>query len=309
MSGLDASLIKERILSFIQQKGPSLPVQIAKSVNISPLFASAFLSELYGEQKLKMSNLKVGSSFLYHLEGQEPQLENFVEFLNHKEKEAFHLLKREKILEDEKQEPAIRVALRSIKDFAHPRKIASNNEEKIIWKYFLVNEDEISKNLNKVIQIEKKEEKIVEKEDIPTINLPENKSEKINVIEKVIENKIETEEKIKVKKKVKQEDAAFQNSVKEYLKSRDIEFLSLISEKKKELTAKVRIDTPLGKQEFLLTAKEKKKATEEDLALAFQKAQLEKMPALLMTTGEIDKKSIDEFKSWANLVKFDRLKI
>ena len=113
---------KDRIVSFLQTNGPSLPVHIAKAASLSALFSSAFLSELYAEGKIKMSNMKVGSSSLYFIPGQEPALEKFIEYLNQKEKEAFHLLKEKKVLSDEEQVPAIRVALRAIKDFALPLK-------------------------------------------------------------------------------------------------------------------------------------------------------------------------------------------
>jgi hypothetical protein len=95
---------------------------------------AAFMSELVGEQKLKLSNMKVGGSPLYYIQGQEEQLQKFTEYLNHKEKEAFKLLKQSEILEDANQEPAIRVALRSIKDFAVPIKIIDQGQEKIFWK-------------------------------------------------------------------------------------------------------------------------------------------------------------------------------
>src|SRR3989338_1197444 len=110
---------KELILAFLKARGPSLPVHIARDVKTQPLFAAAFLSELYNEGKIKMSSLKIGSSSLYYLPGQESQLENFTDFLNQREKEALSLLKKEKFLDDEKLEPVVRVALRSsnMKDF------------------------------------------------------------------------------------------------------------------------------------------------------------------------------------------------
>ena len=96
---------KDRILSLINMRGPSLPVQIGKAIGLEPLFASAFLSELYAEGRIKLSNLRVGSSPLYYLPGQEQMLEKFVEYLNQREKEAFQILKKENLLEDEKLSP------------------------------------------------------------------------------------------------------------------------------------------------------------------------------------------------------------
>ena len=127
---------KEKIINIIKESGPSYPGKISKETQLSPLFASAFLAELVSERKLKISNMKIGGSPIYHLVGQETNLENFIEHLNHKEREAFHLLKDSQVLEDSQQTPAMRVALRKIKDFAKPLNVKINEESKLFWKFF-----------------------------------------------------------------------------------------------------------------------------------------------------------------------------
>jgi len=122
MPAQDTSQIKEKIIFTIKRRGPSLPVHIAKEIGLNMLFTSAFLSELFSEKKIRISNLKVGSSPVYFLSGQEPMLENFSQYLKSKEKDAFMILKERKFLKDNVQDPAIRVALRAIKDFAIPFK-------------------------------------------------------------------------------------------------------------------------------------------------------------------------------------------
>ena len=89
--------LKQQLISAIQTKGPSLPVQLSKLIKQSPLFTSAFLAELVKDQKLKTSNLKVGSSPLYYLEGQESQIEKFSEHLNPREQQAFNQIKTEQV--------------------------------------------------------------------------------------------------------------------------------------------------------------------------------------------------------------------
>ncbi len=290
---------KERIVSFIEQKGPSLPVQIASYISSSPIFASAFLSELYAEGRLKLSNMRVGSSPLYYLKGQEPQLENFVSHLNHKEKEAFFLLKEKKMLEDEKQEPAIRVAIRQIKDFAIPVKVRINEESKFFWRHFLLPENEIKEVVLSFLPPEKREER----KDIKA----EAKKDENKIIEsQVVADSKEVKEK---KKKAKQKEYNFCQKIKDYLIVKDIELLEIINERKKDFSAKVRIDTLFGKQEYYLAAKDKKKISQDDITLALQKAQTEKMPALLISPGEIDNKAINFVKDFRNLIKFDKIKL
>ena len=138
--------VKKKIINFIQTTGPTLPVKVAKAVEMEPVFASAILGELTVNQQVKMSNMKIGASQLYLLGGQEEQLENFAEeHLKSVEKRAYLSLKENKYLIDKDQEPAIRVALRSIKDFATPFKY----KEEIMWRYNFVSKEDILKLLQK----------------------------------------------------------------------------------------------------------------------------------------------------------------
>jgi hypothetical protein len=281
--------IKERIISIVQHKGPSLPVQIASTINVAPMFSSVFLSELYGDKKILMSNMKVGSSPLFYLPGQEAQLENFIEHLNQREKDAFFLLKKEIILEDSKQSPVIRVALRAIPDFAIPLKREMDNEHKQFWRFYAISEQDALEKFapqTKLKNIPKAEEKIV-------VEVTEIKPEK--------ENKEEIEQKIELPAP----DTLAK--LKEFLSAKNLEIMESLMEKKKEAIHKVRGDSLLGKQSYYLVFKDKKKITETDLAHIMQKAQTEKMPAILISSGVLDKKALEYLKSWRELLKFEKL--
>jgi len=67
------------------------------------------------------------------------------------------------------------------------------------------------------------------------------------------------------------------------------------------------MQTPLGIQEFYLVAKDKKKIVLEDIVSTLQRAQAEKMPALIISPGEIDKKAQDYYKEWSNLIKHQKI--
>ena len=283
---------KEIILSYISKNGPSLPVHIAKAADLSILFASAFLSELYSEGKIKMSNMKVGSSSLYYLAGQEQMLENFTNYLNQKEKEAFSLLSSKKILMDADQAPAIRVALRAIKDFALPLKIRISEEEKILWKYFTVEEAELNSLLeelspNKKTGESKTEQPVEKKEAL----LPRDKSQEVLVAKPEKKHKTENE-------------GEFIKKVKNYLEKKDLEIISIFLEKRKELLGIIRKNSFFGKQEYYLIVKDKKRVTEAELDLALEKSQAEKMPVLIIAPGELDKKASMRILSLRNLIKF-----
>lgn len=143
MAKIDVNEVKKKILDFLNQNGPSLPVPIAKHVNLQPMFASAILSELLNEKRVKTSSLKIGTSPLYLIPGQEYKLESFTENLGGVEKEAYLILKDNRLIEDQSQDPRIRVALRGLKDFAIPTQM----NDKLFWKYFTVSNNKVKEAL------------------------------------------------------------------------------------------------------------------------------------------------------------------
>jgi hypothetical protein len=300
---------KERILSTIKFRGPSLPVQIAKALGITPLFASVFLSELRADGKLKSTDMRVGSSPLYFLTGQESQLEGFTKFLNEREREAFNLLKENLILKDEEQMPVMRVALRAIKDFAIPIKVNINNEEKIFWRYFTLVQSEFEKMVsNKIRGLGKEDAEIELKPKLVLAESGENFIGAENSL-MVVELKPEVNEKEKVSAaKKEKEEGNFVKNLREHLTARNIEIMEIYVEKKKEFEAKVRIDSLFGKQELYLVAKDKKSVVDKDLAAVWQKSYSKKLGAILMSPGDLNKKAREHSREWGNLVKFEQLR-
>lgn len=285
---------KERILSVLRANGPSFPARIARETNVSPLFVAAILSELVAEKRLLMSNMRVGSSPLYILAGQEADLEKFSSYLNNKEREAFEILKQNQILNDESQDPAIRVALRKIKDFAIPISVRNADQEKLFWKYFLVPDATAQDRIETILDVkEVKKEKPVE----PAIE-PKRMVQETPILE---------EKKAKSKAVKPKKDSQFSTKLKDYLAGKEIELLQELAAKGKEFSGKVQVNTPFGKQEFYLIAKDKKKISEDELIIAVQRAQSEKMPALIMAPGEPDKQAAIYLKEWRNLIKFEKM--
>jgi hypothetical protein len=306
----DTSQIKRRILSIIESKGPNFPSPIASEIQTSILFTSAFLSELLSEKKIKITNMKVGSSPIYYLPNQEEKLEPLaIKYLKSKEKDAFIILKEKKILKDSKQDPAIRVALRSIKDFAVPEE---KNEE-LYWRYFLSESEEIPEE-----KIEPK--KGPKEEDTKKENVQKNEeknTEGLNIFDR--ENKEEeeetkkekpTEQKKAVKKKTtkkkdsKKQDEKFFNKIKEYLASESIEITDIIGITKNDLTLKVSKE---GK-EFLIIAYNKKRITEKEIIEANKKSLEQEMGYTILSLGEPLKKLtnlIDAIKNIKDIKKIE----
>jgi hypothetical protein len=284
----DTSQIKENIVRIIQSRGPSIPATIAREMELSILFTSAFLSELLSEKQLKISSMRIGSSPLYFIPGQEFFLEKFAtSHLKSKEKDAFLLLQERNFLKDSEQEPAIRVALRSVKDFA----FAFKYNEEIYWRYFKTPPSEFKpiKPIPKIVPEKVEEEKIVspkiilEKVEKAPRGIPksieqegkEQVSKELNIFDeekrepKQIANiPKEIKKKVVRKKNPQKKNEKFFNKVKEFLSQKSIEISGIEGFSKNDLHLRIKSED----KEKLLVAYNKKRINEADLINANKKA-------------------------------------
>ncbi len=270
----DTSKIKEKIISVLKRNGPSLPVHIAREIDSSILFTSAFLSELVSEKRIKISNLKVGNSPLYLISGQEPLIEKYSSYLKSKEKEAFSLLKEKKFLKDSEQDPAIRVALKEIKDFAIP--FQKPDTEELYWKFSTAPDPEFS-------------EKTKEKE--------------LGIFDKDKKTKKSQKKKATKRKSSKKENKLL-NKVKEFLSEREIEIMDIISFDKNEIMLKIK---EKDEGEKILIAYKKKKIRETDILNAAKKASEFGLPYVIANSGGPLKKVKDLIDATKNLCSLEKL--
>ncbi len=207
--------LKYKAFDFVKRNGPILPVKLTKVLNTSILFSSAVLSELVSERKVMLTHANIGGSPLYYIKGQESKLDILYDHLPGKEKEAFDLLKEQKVLKDRALEPAIRVALRQLKDFSVRLDVKSEDQVEIFWKWYMLSNDEAEKLIRNLLdgkveeEIGEVKEEIIEvpeiKEEI--IEIPEVKEEIVEepeIKEEVVKEE-EVKEKIKKPKKIKKE--------------------------------------------------------------------------------------------------------
>lgn len=280
----------EIILSIIKEKGPILPVRVSKQINDNILITSARLSELLTLNQIKISNLKIGGSPLYYFPGQENKLQNFVDNLNGMEKKAYDLLSANNVLRDSDQEPAIRVALRQIKDFATPLKVNYENKIEIFWKWYLMDNKEVEPLIKNILSNKKRIYDIPSKTEL-------NKNIINKPVEETIENqKKETQEEFKKytnKKTTKIIDKGmFLKNINDFFDKNKIN-ISETNEVKKnqEIDFVIELQTQLGNVKYFCKTKNKKKINDSDLSTALLTAQSKCLPLLFLTTGKISKKS------------------
>ena len=323
---IDIQEKKRKIISFIETNGPSLPVRIAKAIQMDPVFASAILSELLESKQVKSSHMKIGASSLYLLPGQEQKLEEQTSDLKSIEKEAYLKIKENKILKDEEEEPAIRVALRNIKDFAEAFKF----EDKIMWKYVFESEEEIQKILSpQKEQIQSntqsdpqtkqpENETTDEQSDLTTTSDPEvpkawevkkqeikqakEDSKKIESIfekpkeEKPQENKPQEE-------KPQAENKTFLKEVEEFLEKNNTKIVSIEEVDRKKVIAKTQSES----KDAILFAFNKKKIDEQELMKCYKKAKSLSLPYHIIILGDLTKKMNETMDAYKKLIKIQKL--
>jgi hypothetical protein len=275
----------KRITKLLEEKGPCLPIQIARELNMNSLFISAFLSELVDSKTIKVSSLKVGGSPLYFLRGQEEMLENFYKYLHPREAEAFLLLKKNKTLKDSEAEPAIRVALRQIKDFAVP----FNKNDEVFWKYMFVPDSEIKKTKPKQ-----------EKKPLAKPTSTKKTQEKPEVSE--FENPL-----VITNKKKQKQKSDFVLKVIDFLQNNNFKILQEKDFKQKEYNCILQINSQLGLINFLLQAKDKKTISEADLKKLLSTAQKIPLPAFMLFSGDIGKKALTFQEKYNSILKLKKI--
>ena len=314
----------EDILNLVRQRGPILPVQVSKHINDNILMTSARLSELLSSKKLKISSIKVGGSPLYYVDGQEVKLQNYADNLGSKEKEAYNLLKEKKILRDSALEPAIRVALRIIKDFSIPLQVNYDNKTEIFWKWYLAQNTEVQEIIKEALS--KKEtipqgpietQNTIQKEDTTkkyqvhqtTAKQDTFKKQEIEPIQKAKHDTIKnppidkiTQIPERIKEDIKKEPIKKprQATDKNFLANKINHFFSrnaisktdeMEIKKNLEMDFFVELETSIGKAKYFCKAKNRKKITESDLSTAMMQAQSKGLPLIFVTTGKISKKA------------------
>lgn len=263
---------REQILMLAQHK-PLLPNDVAKSLNTNMLMASAMLSELTATKKLRISRLKVGSSPLYFLPEKEVQLQDYINYLQEKDRQTALALQQHKIMQDNAQDPLTRVSLRQITDFSRPLQVKTGDSEVLFWKWYLVSDDDAKKLIQDLVT---PIEKSIPKEQ-PVVFSPELKVAQLQVIIAPKKSSIPKEN--------------FSDRVESFF------YVSKIIVVEKKVLKRglcefvVEVPSPVGSLTFYCKARNKKKLSDADVSQAFVEGQLRKLPVLIVTDGELNKKA------------------
>lgn len=323
----------EAVLRLIKMKGPLIPIQITKEIGSNTMFAGAILSQLVDEKKAFLTSVKVGGSPVYYVGGQEPRLVEFYKYLNEKDRKTFDILKQKKVIRDSEQSPLIRFSLRAIKDYARPLEVKMDDSTEIFWKWYLVSDSEAETIIKEELKYLLPKEEIPVQKEMPKEEIKEVKTEirkeeikrempKREEAKKITEfaDEIRAEqssagprkssafsrEKEEVKKKIRIIDDDFLEKAKRFFRGKEIEIIEFkILRKNSEIEFVLKVPSTVGSFEYYCRAKNKKNVSDADLSSTYVQGQLKKMPAILLTTGELSKNAKElmskEFK--LNIIK------
>lgn len=284
---------QDKIVQFLRMSGPSLPTKIGKLLNTDLLLASAHLSDLVAQGKVKVSSLKIGGSPLYYLPGQEQQLINYASGnLNPKDVQVLQLLQEKKLLRERELPLLEKVALRSLKDFAVPLQVTLDGQKELFWKWHLCSAESLDAlfqqhfappERHETAKAELAAAPLMMKSEIPA--------------EKPLEQS-EPVKKVKLKRR-KQEDEFFPLLEDSFRKLKiSLEQKETIR-KNAEMDLIIKVPSAVGMMTYFCKAKNKAKCDEKDLSAAYMQAQIKKLPLLLLYTGELTAKAKEMLESGA----------
>jgi cell pole-organizing protein PopZ len=325
---------EDKIMAFIRSKGPILPVQLGSEIKKDLMITGAILSDLSQRKLILISNTKVGGSPVYYLKEQGYRLQELYKHLNQKDKRAYDLLKQRQVLRDSTLTPLLRVSLRNIKDFAKPVEVTVGNQKEIFWKWYLTTSEksghiiksffepkkpaqkesvkEEEKKILKNSQVEKVQEQ--QKVNVQENNeqIEKNKPKEIKPKKEQKVEEIEQEEFIQ-QKSSQQELAPFEEPendtlhevTKKFFNKKHIIIKNIdVTRKNSEIDYEIEIPSTIGNIMYYCKVKSKKTVNDSDLASAFVKGQLKKLPVLFLTRGKLTKKAKEMLD-----VEFENLKV
>lgn len=280
--------MREKILNYISENGPTLPVDIVKLTGGDSLISNAYLSELVSSKEILKSDELVGTANIYYLPGQEDKLKN-------KLSELIDFKKTPKNFQTKKvvETPEL---IKRREDFNKRLKLIEEREkkEKIV--------ERPSSIIKKIIEIPKKSPIIEEKK------LPITDSEKMIEKPREIINKIVEKVKPKLNKTNYDDNKSLYHSAINFLEnSNEIISKNMIDENSG--TCVIRVKSSVGPIKFYVNIINKKRLTKSDIAEKYAESIEKKMPVIIITNATIANTSKKYLKELGGFVRVKKINV
>lgn len=283
--------MKEKIVDFIRENGPTLPVQIVSETGGNSFVASAYLSDLVDKKEILQSEERVGSVPLYYLAGQEDLLKKKLGELNSGAKTARSFQKK-----PVKETPELESKR---KDFDRRLKQIEEDEsrrQEFKKKSALEKARELIK---KTVELPKPKVEIPS----PKIEVPMSKTE----IPKPVERPRVSKPKA-IKKVEEVDELSFSKRALEFLEKLNVDILK--SDKLTDISGEciVRAPSSVGPLKFYVKIWGKKRLNKSDVAESYALALEKKMPVIILTNGAVAKTTRKYLKEVGGFVRVRALK-
>jgi hypothetical protein len=264
----------QRIVTFVKQKGPSFPIDIANLLGSDSIIAAALLSEMVSKNYVKKSNRRIGDSLLYYTDGQgENVRRRLFETLDENEKRLVQKFETSKILSPQELEPMERYIINDLRDFIIPLVVTYKGTDISFFKFHSILDNEIHALLEKKI-------KPTEKSETPKI--PEISKRQVSQ-KTIVPKKQQPIKKPDIRSDVREK--ALQTISK--LRGRILN--EKVIRKDREMDFLVEM-TDIGTK-HMFKVRNKKTITDKDISLAFAQVMEKKLPMVLLVTGNLSKKA------------------
>jgi len=269
--------MRDKILKYISENGPTLPVDIVKLTGGNSFISNAYLSELVDSKSILKSDELIGTANLYYLPGQENILQN---------------------------------KLTELIDF---KKTAKNYQTKKVNETpdLIKKRIEFNERLREIEEREKQEIEEKPKEiEKPKIELKE-KIEPIRreiIIEKPKEIFNKIVEKIKPENRIienKSEDSLFKNAINFLEENNEIISKNMIDENTGNCIIKA--NSSVGPLKFYVNIMNKKRLTKSDIAEKYAESVEKKMPVIIITNAKIANTSKKYLQELGGFVRVKRM--
>lgn len=307
----------EHVYSLIKERGPILPVDIVKEIGGNTILTGALISDLVRRGKVSVTkNIRVGSSPLYYVPGQEERLEKYLHLLSESERRAVEILKKNGVVFEHEVPQLYRIGLMNATDFSIPLNIKYKEKEYHAFKWSLLD----SETAKQLIQ-NKLEEKAGKASDSPvfeTESIEEPSSvthpqethtsedtgpEQQEMVQKNVysdtteeavqqsQSSVPEGEQLSISLNALEEDMKDDELLRSFYglsQEKGFKFQSYeIIRKNREINANIRFYSPFGQLHFFAKALDKKRISPQDMYALYAEAQIRKLPALFITGGEL----------------------
>jgi len=261
--------MKEKIVEFIRENGPTLPVQIVSKTGGNSFVASAYLSDLVDKKEILQSEERVGSVPLYYLSGQESLLKEKIDELNLSVKTARDFQKK-KVVETPELDSKRKDFDRRLKQIEDGESYRREKKKSAL--------DKARELIKKTVERPRIENPKIEvpKPSIPVAKLVERL--KLDVPKPRVEKPVETIGEL-----------SFSKRALGFLENSNVEVLK--SEKLTDNSGSfiVRAPSSVGPLKFYVKLWSKKRLNKSDIAESYALALEKKLPVIILTNGTVAK--------------------